>query len=116
MPAKEIQVVHPRVQKQRNRFPAEVAGGASDDEGVVDILSIIHGHFELYRQTLALKQVGHRAKTLLQLDNVMLVVDQQIEVAQKILSQDAAHLGREAIPFGYYRKIQMAICAARSEN
>jgi hypothetical protein len=31
---------------------------------------------------------------------VMTVVDQQIEVAQKILAQDAAHLRREAIRLG----------------
>ena len=80
LPAKEIQEVRAGLQKERNLFPAEFAGGANDDECVVDVLSI-HGRFELYWQTFALKHVGHRAKTLLQLDNVMPVVDQQIEVA-----------------------------------
>src|SRR5882757_7835640 len=115
LPAKEIQVVHTGVQEERNRFPAEFAGGTSDDESVVDILSI-HGCFELYRQAFALKHIRHRAKTLLQLDNVMPVVDQQIEVAQKILTQDAAHLRREAIRLGQDIELQIANCAACDRN
>src|SRR5437899_765844 len=79
--AEEIKVVHTGVQKEGDRFSAEFVGGASDDERVVDILSIQGCCFELYRQTFALKHIGHGAKTLLQLDDVMLVVEQQIEVA-----------------------------------